>query len=216
MSGQPSITITAACASLMSLHSAILGEKTPRGHGRAPHRGAANIALSNLLRVLIDHGAHFALGDFALIDRLGARATNGSFQPLSTDVYARALSAGNGSAADSWEHAAKVQAWPWPGTQLVPRHQHLHVYGAYLRPTEIIPAPLRRVHPRGRLCIGGVWWRVYQLNADQLKIAAYPGDDGLLQTLPTKGVERVTHTRATWEAVVAEERAIQKAAGGAQ
>lgn len=214
MSGQT--TTTAACATLMSLHAAILAEKTPRGHGRAPLRGDANIALSNLLRVLIDHGAHFALGDFVLIDRLGARATNGSFQPLATDVYARALSAGNGSAADSWEHAAKVPAWPWPGTQLVPRHQHLHVYGAYLRPTEIIPAPLRRVHPRGRLCIGGVWWRVYQLNADQLKIAAYPGDDGLLQTLPTKGVKRVTYTRATWAALVEAERAAQKAAGGAQ
>lgn len=212
----PANDYTSALTALICLNTAILTEKQPRGHGRAPLRGDANRALTYMLCVLIEHGAHFDTTDFVVANRLGARATNGYFEPLSTDVYARALSAGNGSAADSWEHAAKVPAWPWPGTQLVPRHQHLHVDGAYLRPSEIIPAPLRRAHPRGRLHIAGTWWRVYRLDADELRLAAYPGDDGFLQTLPKVGVKRVTHTRATWAAVVDAERAAQKAAGGAR
>lgn len=204
---------TAALSALMSLHTAILTEKRPAGRGRAPLRGEANRALTYVLCRLIEHGARFDVGDFAEIKRLGAYSTNGSFEPLSIDVYARALSAGNGSAADAWEHAANVRGWPWPGTQLVPACERLHADDAYLRPNEIVMSPLRRVHPRGRLCINTVWWRVYKMNADELRLAAYPGDNGSLQVLPTKGVRRITYTRETWAQIVDAERAAQKSGG---
>lgn len=203
-------TLSSPVRTMLALHDALLAEKTPSGFGRAPNRGDVNHLMSALLRDLITYGAKFALEDFQIINRCGAYSTKGTIDPLGIDVYATALGAGNGSAADAWESAAGWEAWGWSGEHLtaVLGDRKDWNYHRYSR----APSPLRRVGPASAIKIGGSWWRVYEISADQIKIAAYPDDDGLdpKHTAQTRGIKRQRLDRAGWEALAKAEGALHR------
>ena len=156
------------------------------------------------------------MGDLETVDKAcGAYATNGSFSALDDRRYAQALAAGNGSAAASWQAAHKMKPWGWSG-----QHMQLEIKGGAedaerpWRATERRPASLQRVGPRSALLIDGVWWRVYSFTPTELRLAAYPGDDGVSReaTAERKGVKRMTLTRESFAEVAKREQARLKQA----
>ena len=196
---------------MLALHDALLGEKTPRGFGRAPNRGAVNTMLHYLLRDLVVYGARFQLEDFQIINRrCGAYATNGTFEPLGLDLYATALGAGNGSAADAWEAATGWEAWGWSGEHLTSVIGDARERRWY--ETSRAPSPLRRVGPASAIKIAGEWWRVYEIGGSLIKIAQYPGDDGInsKHTSQRKGIRRQRLDRAAWEKIAQAEGALHR------
>ena len=201
-------TKSPALIAMQALHRALITDKKPKGAwSRVPHRGPANDALTDLLRNLIQQGAHFDAGDIVLIDRTcGAYSTTGKFD---TNIYGTALSVGNTSAADSWERANGWPApWAWPGEQIaliVTRDGHGRVKGY-----ERGKPPLKRLGASSAILLDGEWWRVYQIGAEELRLSQTPGDDGFTLPDTRKGIRRVTHTRETWAVVVKAERAKAK------
>lgn len=201
-------TKSPALIAMQALHRALITDKKPKGvWSRVPHRGPANDALTDLLRNLIQQGAHFDMDDIALIARTcGAYSTTGKFD---TNIYGTALSVGNASAADSWERANGWSGpWAWSGEQIasiVTRDGHGRVKG-YERGTP----PLKRLGSTSAILLDGEWWRVYQIGAEELRLSQTPGDEGLVLPDTRKGIRRVTHTRETWAVVVKAERAKAK------
>lgn len=202
---------SAPLRAMLGVQDALLTEKRPqRGWGRAPHRGSINHILDRLLQELIVYGAKFHLDDFQIIaGRCGAYATNGTFDPLGLNVYATALGSGNGSAADAWEAAAGWEAWGWSGEHVTSVLGNR--CGAY-RATSRAPSPLRRVGPESAIKIAGEWWRVYEISSTLLKLAQYPGDDGIdpRHTSQRKGIRRQRLDRAAWEKIAAAEGALHR------
>lgn len=203
--------LSAPVRTMLGLHDALLTEKTPSGLRRAPNRGAVNTTLQHTLRDLVLYGARFQLEDFQIINsRCGAHATNGTFEPLGLDLYATALRAGNGSAADAWEAAAGWDAWGWGGehlTTVIGERRDLRWHG-----TGRAPSALRRVGPASAIKIAGEWWRVYEIGDAMIKIAQYPGDDGLdsKHTDQRKGIRRQRLDRAAWEKIAKAEGALHR------
>ena len=187
---------SAALIAMQALHKALIADKEPSNPwARAPRRGPANHALSDLLRALVLGGARFDLGDIAkIVKTCGAYSTTGAFN---TDIHDEGLAVGNASAADSWERAHGWPGpWAWPGehlTLIVTRNGHGAING-YQRGK----APLKRLGRKSAILLDGEWWRVCAIGADELRLKQIPGDDGLTLPETLKGIRRVTHTRETW------------------
>lgn len=203
-------TKSPAIVAMQALHKALITDKKPAGTwARAPHRGPANHALSRLLRDLVTHGAHFDVGDIAEIDRTcGAHSTTGKFD---ADIHEYALAVGNASAADSWERANGWHSpWAWSGKQIATiayRDDH-----GTIKHYERGKPSLKRLGATSAILLDGEWWRVYQIGANELRLSQTPGDDGFTLPATRKGIRRAWHTRATWAALVKEERAKAKEA----
>ena len=202
--------MSAALTAMQAINQALITDKRPRNvFASVPHAGLANRLLSSVLCDLIEHGAHFDVGDISTIRRTcGWRSCTGTFH---TDIHVTALAVGNASAADSWESAEGWPGpWAWSGEQttlIADRDGHGAIVG-YKRGA----ARLKRLGVTSAIHLNGEWWRVYQIGAAELRISQTPGDDGLTRPETRKGIRRAWHTRETWAALVAGLRAAAKEA----
>mgnify|MGYP001590155265 CR=1 FL=1 len=195
---------SAAFRTLLALDEALIADKS-RGASRAPTRGRSNHALGRTLRALVEGGAQFDLEDFAVINRLGAYATNGSFEPLEEHYYTGAVLWGNASAAASWESASKRPAWRWPGPHTLPVVSVHHDYD----PRDRAPSRNTRLCVESALRCDGAWWRVYALDEDLLKLVRHEGDDGVGFQVPAgSGGKRWRPTRAEWAEIAKRNRPV--------
>jgi hypothetical protein len=210
----PSSVLTA----MLAIDKALLEERAPKNYGRRriPNRGTVNGILNRLLTEFIELGAHFDLGDLETIDRAcGASTTGGSFSALDTSRYAQALAAGNSSAANAWEAAHRCKPWGWSG-----KHLQAEIKDGPEDPerpwraVERVPASLNRIGPYSAILIDGTWWRVYSFSPTELRLASYPGDDGVSEdaTAQRKGVKRMTLTRESFADIAKREGALVKQA----
>lgn len=215
---EPAPPPSSVLAAMLAINEALIQERTPGGYGRrrVPNAGTVNGILGRMLTEFIELGAHFDLGDLEAIERAcGASSTQGSFSALDTNRYAQALAAGNSSAANAWEAAHRCKPWGWSG-----RHLQAEIKDSPEDPerpwraTERRPASLNRIGPCSAIFLDGVWWRVYSFSPTELRLAAYPGDDGISSeaTSERKGVKRITLTRDGFAEVAKREGALVKQA----
>lgn len=215
---QPAPTSSAVLTAMLSINKALVEERAPGGYRRRriPNGGTVNRILDRMLTEFVELGAHFDLGDLEAIDRTcGTAASNGSFTTLDTRRYAQALAAGNSSAANAWEAGHRCKPWGWSG-----RHLQAEIKDGPEDPdrpwraTERRPASLNRIGPCSAIFLDGMWWRVYSFSPTELRLAAYPGDDGISNdpTAERKGVKRMTLTREGFAEVAKREGALVKQA----
>ena len=202
--------MSAALTAMQAINQALILDKRPSNRfASVPHAGLANRLLGSVLIDLVEHGAHFDVGDIAEIRRTcGWHSCTGSF---STDIHGAALAVGNASAADSWERAQGWSApWAWSGEQIA-NVAHRDGHGA-IKGYERGKPPLKRLGATSAILLNGEWWRVYQIGAEELRLSQTPGDDGVTRPDTRKGIRRLTFTCKEWSALVADLRAAAKEA----